>query len=1009
MIGGVSQRISSPVVVGRAAELARLGAGLERAATGVPVAVVVAGEAGVGKTRLVTEFAGRAGSAGAVVLAGGCLDVGDGTLPYAPVAEALRSLTAVLDPAELDAVLGSARGELARLVPELGEPDPEPVVPAPARLFGLLLGVIHRLAERGPVLVVVEDLHWADRSTRDLLGFLVRNLRAGVLLVLTYRTDELHRRHPLRPFLAELERGGRAERLELGRLTRRELIDLIAGILGHRPTSRLVADILARSQGNPFFAEELLAAHPDRVELPSALRDVLLARVESLSEDAQWVLRVAAVAGSRVDHHLLAAVAAVSEQRLLELLREAVGQFLVVVDRSGAYAFRHALVQEVLYEELLPGERSGLHAAYARALTARPAGHERLGELGQLAHHWYAAHDAGAALLASVQAGLAAEAAYALAEAEGHYGRALELWAQAPEAAARSPLDRPSLLQRAAEAAQLTGETDRAVALAGQALAAVDRAAEPLRAGVLLERLGRYHWLRVDSEAAATALEEAVALVPASPPTPERARVLAAHGQLLMLQGRNAEAAARCEQAIGVARQIGAKDVEGRALTSFGTALAQLGQVDEGIARLRAARDIAEKLGNPEDVGRVEYNLTGVLLNAGRAEASLAMALKARQAAARLGSVQVYGAGAIAHAAEVLVLLGRWAEAERLLTDEMDLELPTQGIHTIVAHGLLARGRLRLWQGDTAAARADLTNVLVRGRKGLEPHGASPLFALLTRVATWEGRLAEARSTAAQGLTLLAGSDDAYLVIEVCLAGMEAEATRAELARARRSPEQLTETRQVARQLLGRSRAVAGGRRLGGPTAAGLATIDAEWSRIHGPSDPARWAAAAAAWDALSFPFPAALARLREAEALLAAGAPRTQASPVLRQAAAVASQLGAGWLHRETTALARRARIDLDPSTEPAPAAPLPDHELGLTPREHEVLTLVADGRTNRQIAETLYITDKTVGVHVTHILAKLQVTNRGEAAAIAHRLGLTNDQAPGKKGSPQVPDSDS
>src|SRR6266542_729496 len=309
MIEDVVRRVSCPVLVGRAAEVARLRAALERAAAGEP-AVVVAGEAGVGKTRLVAELLHDAADGGVVALTGGCLDVGDGVLAYAPLVEALRQLARVLEPGELERVLGGARAELARLVPELGGPAAggQAAVLAPARLFELLLGVLHRLAGRGPLLLVVEDLHWADQSTRDLLGFLVRNLRAGVALVLTYRSDELHRRHPLRPFLAELDRGGRAERLELGRLGRRELAELLAGILDEPVAPALVGEILARSEGNPFFAEELLAAHLEGTRLPSVLRDLVLARVEALSEMAQRVLQVAAVAGTRVDHELLAAV-----------------------------------------------------------------------------------------------------------------------------------------------------------------------------------------------------------------------------------------------------------------------------------------------------------------------------------------------------------------------------------------------------------------------------------------------------------------------------------------------------------------------------------------------------------------------------------------------------------------------------------------------------------------------------------------------------------------------------
>jgi predicted ATPase len=436
MMEVVAQRVSSPALVGRAAKAAQLGAAFERAAAGQATVVVVAGEAGVGKTRLVAELDDRVRRQGALALAGGCLDVGDGVVAYAPLVEALQPLPGLLAPEELERVLGGARAELARLVPELGAPGTTPPVEAGAavlgRLFELLLGVLHRLTDQGPVLVVVEDLHWADQSTRDLLGFLVRNLRGPVALVLTYRADELHRRHPLRPFLAELERGGRVERLELGRLGRRELGELLAGILGKPAPAALVGELLARSEGNPFFAEELLAARREGVDLPEALRDLLLARVQALSAAAQHGLQVAAVAGQRVDHELLAAVAGQQPERLVEPLREAIGRQVLVVEEGGdSYRFRHALVQEAIYDDLLRVQRGPLHAAYARALAARI---ERRGsgatapELGQLAHQWDVAHDQGRALLASVRAGQATEAAFALAEAVRHYERALELW-----------------------------------------------------------------------------------------------------------------------------------------------------------------------------------------------------------------------------------------------------------------------------------------------------------------------------------------------------------------------------------------------------------------------------------------------------------------------------------------------------------------------------------------------------------------------------------------------------
>jgi DNA-binding CsgD family transcriptional regulator/tetratricopeptide (TPR) repeat protein len=993
------------MLVGRAAEAAQLWAVFERARAGSPAAVVVAGEAGVGKTRLVTELLGRVRAQGALALAGGCLDVGEGVVAYAPLVEALRSLDGTVDPAELDRVLGGARAELARLVPELGaQAGAEAAAGAgallPGRLFELLLGVLHRLAARGPLLLVVEDLHWADQSTRDLLSFLVRNLRAGVALVLTYRSDELHRRHPLRPFLAELDRSGRTERLDLGRLGRRELGELLAGILGEPAPAALAREILARSQGNPFFAEELLAARAGRSgELPEALRDLLLARAEALPQAARHLLQVAAVAGQRVDHHLLADVAAQPPEGLVELLREAVAHHLLVVEGgSGGYAFRHALVQEAIYDDLLPVQRPPLHAAYARALAARIEGQGGAGaaELGRLAYHWYAAHDLGQALLASVQAGQAAEAAFAQAEAAAHYERALELWDQAPQAAASSPLDRSGLLQRAAQAASRIGAGTRAVALINQALTETDAAAEPLRAGALLERMARYQWLAGDTAAAMAAVERAIAITPAEPPSAERARALATHGRMLMLLSRNRAAQARCEEAAAVARRAGARAVEGDALTSLGTSLGNRGQLAAGVARLEQARAIAAELGDPDELCRAYHNLGCIYLVNGRYQDAAHALLECRTLARRFGSMGSVGALTIADAAQALLWLGRFQEAERLLDEVFDLDLAPKAM----LNPLLVRGLHRLWRGDLEGARADLTWILERPKASLDPQDSAETRARLVTVATWEGRPEDARAVVAAGLESLAEADQADLMADLCLAGLAAEAALAERAAARRDGKAHDQASRIAVGLLERARAAAraDGVAVTGAVRATLLTAEAEWTRVARPGDPDRWAEAAGAWDELGCPWPTAYAHWRLAEALLDRGTPREEAAAPLRQAWATAGRLGARPLLAEVELLARRARIALAPEPTPAdegqsaaaqPSAP--GDELGLTPREREVLALVAEGRTNRQIAQALFISDKTASVHVSNILAKLGVANRAEAAATVHRLGLT------------------
>jgi len=1013
MIEGVARRVSCLELVGRDAEVARLRQALDGAAAGQPAIVVVAGEAGVGKTRLVAELLHDAAGVGAVALTGGCLDVGEGVLAYAPLVEALRSLARGIDPAELERALGAARGELTRLVPELAPQDGGEVAPAPGplvptRLFELLLGMLHRLAERAPVLLVVEDLHWADQSTRNLLGFLARNLRGGVALVVTYRSDELHRRHPLRPFLAELDRSGRAERLELGRLGRRELAELLAGILNEPVPPALVGEILARSEGNPFFAEELLAAHLEGARLPLALRDLVLARVETLSEPTQRVLEAAAVAGARVDHELLAAVVGQDAEELVRLLREAVSHHVLAVDQSsGAYVFRHALVQEAIYDDLLPVQRAPLHAAYARALDRRieqraerqgerQGGAAAAAERGQLAYHWYAAHDQGQALLACVQAGQAAEAASALAEALEHYERALELWDQVPAAAARSSLDRVTVLQRAGEVANLAGRYDRAVALARLAFDRVDEVAEPLRAGALLERLARYHWLAGDSPTAMLIIERAVAVIPAEPPTRVLARALAAHGQLLMLMSRHSPAQARCEEAVVVARKVGARAVEGHALTTLGTSLSLLGKVEAGIANLEEGRQIAVELGAVDDQCRAHSNLATVLELNGRAADAVGVYLAGVEVGRQLGALGHYGPAQLPDAAAALLSLGRREEAERVLAEAFDLDL-VSAAHWV--RPLTARGKLRLWEGDLAAARADFQRILDESTAPLDPQVAAPVLAGLAEVAVWDGRLSDARAAVADGLATLASAEEPYWITQLCRTGMAVEAAAAEQARDRHADAEHKAAHQRAAGLIEQMRSATQAPNVvvTPAVAANLLAAEAEWSRVTGPSDPDGWAASAAAWDALSYPWPAAYAHWRRAEALLAQRAPRDAAATALATAWTLASRFDARLLIAELGALARRARIQLPlqpgggaadgSASEPAPE---PD-PLGLTPREREVLALIADGRTNRQIATALFISDKTAGVHVSNILAKLGVASRGEAAAVAHRLRLT------------------
>jgi predicted ATPase len=373
-------RVSSPRFVDRQEELLAIEATLARTRDGSGSVVFVGGEAGIGKSRLISELAGRAERDGMTVVIGECVPRGDVELPYAPMVAALRSLVAQREGTELEPLLGSVREELSVFLPGLpsGRPDVmrSPVAEgSQARLFEQVLTLLAGAARARPVVLVVEDFQWADRSTCDLLGFLIRAARSEpIALIISYRSDELRRRHPLRHCMLELERTGRAIRVELAPFTRPEVREQVAAILDQSPPAPLVDRLLERSEGNPLFIEELLASSRDPDEpLPDSLRDTLLARVESQSTVVRDVLRIAAVAGRTVDHALLAAVMELAEDDLNSALRDAVENYLLApACATAGYSFRHALLREAIYSDLLPGERRNLHLRLARMLAVQP-------------------------------------------------------------------------------------------------------------------------------------------------------------------------------------------------------------------------------------------------------------------------------------------------------------------------------------------------------------------------------------------------------------------------------------------------------------------------------------------------------------------------------------------------------------------------------------------------------------------------------------------------------------
>ena len=1007
MIERMAERLVSPVFVGRQRELAAAMSAIERTLAGRSSHILVVGEAGVGKTRFIDELAALATGRGAITIRGSCRAAGDGGVPYAPIAEGLRRFVRDAPADIVAAAVGSSGPDLARIAPvfgrELNVARREAAESLQTRLFEALLGFIERLSQRSPVLIVAEDLHWADAATRETVAFLAGNLRTeAVTIALSYRSDELPRRHPTVAWLAGMERSDRLERIDLAPFDAAETHELMAAILESEPLPALVERIHQRSEGNVFFIEELLGGqHPERGEggLPPTLRDVLLGRIASAPDAAISVASIVAVAGRPVEHVLLFAVAGTPEPDLLGAVREAVGANLLVSQRVGedeGYAFRHSLLREAVYEDLLPGERRAIHRRLAEALMGEPAdaiGRDA-GGWAELAHHWAAARDDRRAFEASLQAGDAAEAAFAFETAGRQYDRALELWERIPGAETVAGFDRVELLRRAARAAEASDDRRHAAALRRQAVDAVDKREEPVRAALLVEELARALYRTGDTDASLRSYEQAVAMLPPDPPTAERARVLAGLGQIWMLLDRFDESVQVCAEAVRVASLVGALAEEGHASNTMGIALVCQGLCDDGIAALERGLAIALRLRIADDVGRAYANLTDGLRWSGQDRAALDRVEEGLEAAEAMGIGRSYGSILRAHGARSAFNLGRWGEAAAQI----------DRVFAAVGHGrnvelyvLAYAAEFMVASGDheTAEARLNRFADLLEGQQ-IEMQFLTPYASARAELALWRHRPAEAWDVIDQALPLLRKGRAHHLASQVCRVGAWALADLGRLAAARREEQAAAAAVESISRLRAETSAILDDLGTVAPPRpwhyADAATVDAEVSRAVGSSDPALWRFAAECWSACERPYLESYQRWREAEAYLDRGN-RGPGGEALRLAHAIAIRLPAPPLVDAIESLAKRARIDLAGVRSAKSQPPVDTRDpFSLTPREHEVLALISEGRTNRQIAETLFITENTAGVHVSRILGKLGAASRTEAASIAHRAAIAD-----------------
>ncbi|MYW63696.1 AAA family ATPase [Streptomyces sp. SID8379] len=1014
MLGAVETRSVSPVFVGRADELGILHTALARAADGEPQALLLGGEAGVGKTRLVEEFAAAACERGAVVVTGGCVEIGADGLPFAPFSSALHALRRRLTDA-FDAAAAGREDELARVLPELRDLSAPGIRPgergdegATARLFELTARLLEQVAAEHPVVVVLEDLHWADASTRHLLSYLFRTLRTGRLTVVaTYRADDVHRRHPLRPLLAELDRLRTVTRIELGRLTRDEVARQIAGIIAAEPERSLVDDIYHRSDGNAFFVEELAvsAAEGCATGLTDSLRDILLVRVESLPEAAQRVARLCAEGGSTVEYPLLAAVAGLGEDALIEALRAAVGANLLLASPDGdGYRFRHSLVREAVSDDLLPGERSRINRRYAQALEADPALIPAEARVMRLATYWYHAHDPAKALPAVLDASVEARHRHAYSEQLRLLERAMELWDGAPEDVradlrmgtyvqsyracgcepAETRLDYLDIMAEATVAGRLCGERERALKISKRALRILDEAAAKGEGDPLL---AAWFWLQrsrsISHIGRGDGWEEiarAQELVRGLPPSAVHAEVLANAAAWGMLHTPGPDALADAERAVEYARMVGDEETELHARLILGGLLVDSGSVDEGFAEMYAVRERSVVLGLMSRISNVHVNLPSHLESSGRSAEAVRICDEGIKVCRRHGLTDTK-AWIRGNKAESLVSLGRWDEAVKAAewTRRSALSDKPRGTScTQLAAVAIGRGAFQEAADRLADARTSF------GTHDPQPQHDLPMAHLTVELAAAQGRPLDARAELDRLVTAgLPPAMQQRYTWPLLRAAAQAEAD------ARGLPAADAERAEAVARIRDTAKLQAT------PVPVWHAYeqwVRTELLRAEGRDTPGDWETTVTLLEPLDRPYDLSRARHRLAESLLARAEAddRDRATELLRLAAAVADHLGARPLAESVALLAQRARIGLTRDV-PRPGAPAdPAEEFGLTSRERDVLRLVTAGRSNRQIAEELFISPKTASVHVSNILAKLGVAGRGEAAALAHRLRL-------------------
>jgi DNA-binding CsgD family transcriptional regulator/tetratricopeptide (TPR) repeat protein len=962
----VPDRLATEGFVGRRAELMIIERAIVDARKGLPSVVLVGGDAGIGKTTIVSESALRAG---VVAYLGRSTHIGGDAIPLAPLADMLRQVRRsrpdlLADTPELAPLRdwfrpGGVAAELSAL-PHGG-------------VFAAVLELITHLALDDTVLVGFEDLHWADAASWDLFEYLARNLiDEHVVLVGTYRASELGEVPSQRRRLAELSRLPAAHRIHLEGLEHDEVAAQVTALIGKGAPDALVDQVAMRGQGNPFFTKELVAAHLTGETIPMVLSDLITDEIAGLNDDARHVLGALAAIGRETSHELLAAIVALSDHKLEAAVRTVIDARLLVVDHE-VYRFRQPLINEVVYADLLPPQRIRLHRRLAEVLRQQPADAlRRADRSGELAFHLDRAGDMDGTFAALLAAADAAETV-APGAAFGHLERAFELWDVVGEHSATA--NRGNRLWQAADIATSTVGNKRAVELAR---AALNIGPPPQGAAWGHERLGRYLWSTGQLAESRVEFARAAELLSGEDGT-EAAAVFAGLGQAELMAGNYEAAECWCAKVFSLvptpddnqAAWVMARRVLGIVRSSQGKPTEAVELCQEAVASATTAQGRA----------LATLYLCVALIDAGHYEPAINTALDAVAEGRLTGLDQGFGCYFDSLAAESLARLGRWSEATTVLERHpVDGTLPVGLLRLARSKAMLAARR-----GETERALSHLAEASAQPVDGWHQ---SVLDATAADVHLALGNWDEAAQAAERGWEST-GTVSVLWAARFAMLSVTATVERMLDAHARREPINLTETISHLTERIHSARSSAD-RGPHGPqrdAAAHLAHATATLTHLTVP-DAGAWADAVARWIDLNDRWATATALLGEAEAAAQDGS-SDRAATSLRQAHSIASELGAGPLLAELDAISRRTRISIE-----APTRVILDkssaQSLGLTPREAQVLTLVTGGRTNRQIGDELFVSEKTASVHISNILRKLGVNSRVDAAAVAQRLGI-------------------